>query len=115
MQGPRIPHISCCPLCLRSAHEPTIELSMMNKIIITCAITGAIHTPSMSPHLPITPDQIVEEAIAASEAGAAILHPHARDPETGTPDQTPQGFRKLLHRVNQRRSADSNLPTGSSL
>ena len=59
------------------------------KVIITCAITGAIHTPTMSPYLPITPDQIAAEAIAAAEAGAAILHLHARDPATGKPDQTP--------------------------
>ena len=58
------------------------------KVIITCAVTGAIHTPSMTPHLPITPDQITQEAIAAAEAGAAILHLHARNPETGQPDQS---------------------------
>jgi uncharacterized protein (DUF849 family) len=87
---------------------------MMNKVIITCAITGAIHTPSMSPHLPITPDQIIDEAIAASEAGAAILHLHARDPETGRPDQTPEGFARFLPRLKQRCSAVINLTTGGS-
>ncbi len=56
-----------------------------NKVIITCAITGAIHTPTMSPYLPITPDEITKDAIAAAEAGAAILHLHARNPETGQP------------------------------
>ena len=59
------------------------------KVIITCAVTGAIHTPTMSPYLPITPDEIAKEAIAAAEAGAAILHLHARNPENGKPDQTP--------------------------
>jgi beta-keto acid cleavage enzyme len=87
---------------------------LMNKVIITCAITGAIHTPSMSPHLPIAPDQIVDEAIAASEAGAAILHLHARDPETGRPDQTPDGFARFLPRLKQRCSAVINLTTGGS-
>ncbi|MGB1011439.1 MAG: 3-keto-5-aminohexanoate cleavage protein, partial [Thiolinea sp.] len=62
------------------------------KVIITCAVTGAIHTPSMSPYLPVTAEQIADEAIAAAEAGAAILHLHARNPETGQPDQTPEGF-----------------------
>jgi uncharacterized protein (DUF849 family) len=60
-----------------------------SKVIITCAITGAIHTPSMSPHLPVTPDQIAEAAIGAAEAGAAIVHLHARDPANGRPDQSP--------------------------
>ena len=55
------------------------------KVIITCAVTGAIHTPSMSPHLPVTPDEIAEAGIAAAEAGAAILHLHARDPDNGRP------------------------------
>ena len=67
-------------------------MATAGKVIITCAITGAIHTPTMSPHLPITPDEITREAIAASEAGAAIIHLHARDPENGRPDQTPEGF-----------------------
>ena len=62
------------------------SMSQNRKVIITCAVTGAIHTPSMSPHLPITPDQIVTEALAAAEAGASILHLHARDPKTGKPD-----------------------------
>ena len=55
-------------------------MAMPNKVIITCAITGAIHTPSMSPHLPVTPDQIADAAIGAAEAGAAIVHLHARNP-----------------------------------
>ena len=70
-------------------------------VIITCAVTGAIHTPGMSPHLPVTPDEIVEAAIGAAEAGAAILHLHARDPETGRPDQTPDSFARFLPHIKQ--------------
>ncbi len=84
------------------------------KVIITCAITGSIHTPTMSPHLPITPDEIVAEAVAASEAGAAILHLHARDPENGKPDQSPEGFAKFLPRLKQASKAALNVTTGGS-
>lgn len=84
------------------------------KVIITCAVTGAIHTPTMSPYLPITPDQIASEAIAAAEAGAAILHLHARDPETGKPDQTPEAFARFLPRVKQGTNAAINITTGGS-
>jgi uncharacterized protein (DUF849 family) len=84
------------------------------KVIITCAVTGAIHTPSMSPHLPITPDQIVADALGAAEAGAAILHLHARDPETGKPDQTPEAFARFLPRIKQQANAVINLTTGGS-
>lgn len=84
------------------------------KVIISCAITGAIHTPSMSPHLPITPDQITTEAIAAAEAGAAILHLHARNPLTGQPDQTPDGFAPFLPRIKQGSDAVINITTGGS-
>ena len=66
---------------------------MANKVIITCAVTGAIHTPTMSPHLPITPDEIAASAIGAAEAGAAILHLHARNPKDGSPTQDPEIFR----------------------
>ena len=58
----------------------------MSKVIITCAVTGAIHTPSMSPYLPVTPEEIIEASVAAAEAGAAIIHLHARDPVTGKVD-----------------------------
>jgi uncharacterized protein (DUF849 family) len=85
-----------------------------NKVIITCAVTGAIHTPSMSPHLPVTPDEIVAEALAAAEAGAAILHLHARDPQTGKPDQTPEAFARFLPRIKQGTNAVINLTTGGS-
>ncbi|MCX7932609.1 MAG: 3-keto-5-aminohexanoate cleavage protein, partial [Rhodovarius sp.] len=84
------------------------------KVIITCAVTGAIHTPSMSPYLPITPDQIVDAAVAAAEAGAAIIHLHARDPETGRPDQSPEGFGRFLSRIKQRTAAVLNITTGGS-
>ena len=89
-------------------------MSTNRKVIITCAVTGAIHTPSMSPHLPITPEQIVSEALAAAEAGAAILHLHARDPETGRPDQTPEAFARFLPRIKQQTDAVINLTTGGS-
>ncbi|MBU6358090.1 MAG: 3-keto-5-aminohexanoate cleavage protein, partial [Rhodospirillales bacterium] len=84
------------------------------KVIITCAITGAIHTPSMSPHLPVTPEEIADSAVAAAEAGAAILHLHARDPETGRPDQSPEAFGRFLPRVKQRTNAVINLTTGGA-
>src|SRR5215469_14680931 len=89
-------------------------MSASDKVIITCAITGAIHTPTMSPYLPITPDQIAAEAIAAAEAGAAILHLHARDPQTGKPDQTPEAFARFLPRIKQGANAAINITTGGS-
>ncbi len=89
-------------------------MAAADKVIITCAITGAIHTPTMSPYLPITPDQIVTESIAAAEAGAAILHLHARDPETGKPDQSPEAFARFLPRIKQSTNAAINITTGGS-
>jgi uncharacterized protein (DUF849 family) len=89
-------------------------MATADKVIITCVITGAIHTPTMSPYLPITPDQIVAEAIAAAEAGAAILHLHARDPETGKPDQSPEAFARFLPRIKQSTNAAVNITTGGS-
>ncbi|MDQ2147549.1 3-keto-5-aminohexanoate cleavage protein [Alcaligenaceae bacterium C4P045] len=85
------------------------------KVIITCAVTGSIHTPSMSPHLPITPDEIADQAIAASEAGAAMLHLHARDPATGKPDQSPELFAQFLPRIKQHSDAIINITTGGGL
>ena len=67
-----------------------------NKVIITCAVTGSIHTPSMSPHLPVTAEQIADAAVGAAEAGAAIVHLHARNPQDGRPDQTPEAFAPLF-------------------
>ena len=85
-----------------------------NKVIITCAITGAIHTPSMSPHLPVTPDEISDAAIGAAEAGAAIVHLHARNPQTGQPDQSPEAFAPFLKVIKQRSNCVINLTTGGS-
>ncbi len=84
------------------------------KVIISCAVTGAIHTPSMSPHLPVTPDEIVAQSLAAAEAGATILHLHARNPETGKPTQDPDAFRQFLPRIKQATGAVINLTTGGS-
>ena len=84
------------------------------KVIISCAVTGAIHTPSMSPYLPITAEEIAEASIAAAEAGAAIIHLHARDPVTGKPDQRPQAFRPFLETIKSRSDAIVNLTTGGS-
>ncbi|WP_029061211.1 3-keto-5-aminohexanoate cleavage protein [Labrenzia sp. DG1229] len=89
-------------------------MTQNGKVIITCAITGAIHTPSMTPYLPVTPDEIASEAIAAADAGASILHLHARDPETGRPDQSPEGFARFLPRVKQSTNAVVNITTGGS-
>lgn len=84
------------------------------KVIITCAVTGAIHTPSMSPHLPVTPEEIAEASIAAAEAGASILHLHARDPDTGKPTQDPAAFERFLPRIKASTNAVVNLTTGGS-
>ena len=84
------------------------------KVIITTAITGAIHTPSMSPHLPVTPEEIIADSLAAAEAGAAILHLHARNPEDGRPDQSPEGFAPFLPRIKQSCDAVINITTGGS-
>src|SRR3954453_16866904 len=80
------------------------------KVIITCAVTGAIHTPSMSPYLPVTPEQIADAAVAAAEAGAAIVHLHARDPKTGQPDQPPEAFKAFLGVIKQRSSRSITTP-----
>lgn len=89
-------------------------MSSNNKIVISCAVTGAIHTPSMSPHLPITPEEIIADSLAAADAGAAILHLHARHPEDGRPDQTPEGFSSFLARIKQNSNAVINITTGGS-
>ncbi|WP_206050301.1 3-keto-5-aminohexanoate cleavage protein [Oceaniglobus ichthyenteri] len=87
---------------------------MPRKVIITCAVTGAIHTPSMSDALPITAEQIADAAVGAAQAGAAIIHLHARDPITGRPDQTAEGFTPFLKVIKQRCDAVLNLTTGGS-
>lgn len=84
------------------------------KVIVTCAITGGIHTPSMSPHLPVTPKQIEDEAVAAAEAGASIVHLHARDPENGKPSQEPALFRQFLPQIAERSDAIINITTGGA-
>ena len=89
-------------------------MSLNDKVIITCAVTGAIHTPSMSPYLPVTPEEIADAAVGAAEAGAAIIHLHARDPVTGKPDQTPEAFGRFLPRIKQATNAVVNLTTGGA-
>src|SRR6478735_3865173 len=85
-----------------------------DKVIITCAITGSIHTPTMSDALPVTPNQIAEQAIGAAEAGAAILHLHARDPKDGRPTPDPKIFMQFLPRIKQATDAVINITTGGS-
>lgn len=87
---------------------------MSRKVIITCAVTGSIHTPSMSPHLPVTQEEIADAAIGAAEAGAAIVHLHARDPETGLPDQSVDAFAPILQVVKQRSNCVLNVTTGGA-
>ena len=84
------------------------------KVIVTCAVTGAIHTPSMSPYLPVSPCEIAEAALGATEAGASILHLHARDRETGKPTQDPAVFEQFLPRIKQSTDAILNITTGGS-
>ena len=85
-----------------------------NKVIITCAPTGSIHTPSMSPHLPITADQIAEAALGAADAGAAVLHLHARNPADGSPSPKAEDFMAFLPRIKQGTDAVINISTGGS-
>jgi uncharacterized protein (DUF849 family) len=83
-----------------------------DKVIITCAVTGSIHTPTMSPHIPITPNEIAEESVAAAEAGASIIHLHARDPENGKPTPSADVFMQFLPRIKQSCNAVVNVTTG---
>ncbi|MBN9429912.1 MAG: 3-keto-5-aminohexanoate cleavage protein [Burkholderiales bacterium] len=85
-----------------------------SKVIITCAVTGSIHTPSMSPYLPVSADEIAEAAIGAARAGAAIVHLHARDPIDGRPDQTPEAFMRFLPRIKESSDVVINLTTGGA-
>lgn len=87
----------------------------MRKVIISCAVTGSIHTPSMSPYLPVTPDEIAEQAIAAARAGAAILHLHARDPVDGRPAFDPSIYRQFLPRIHAATDAVINVTTGGAV
>jgi len=84
------------------------------KVIITCAVTGSIHTPSMSPHLPVTPREIADAAVAAAEAGAAIVHLHARDPKDGHPTQDPNLFREFVPEIERRCNVVINITTGGA-
>jgi uncharacterized protein (DUF849 family) len=87
-------------------------LARSGKVIITCAVTGSIHTPTMSPYLPLTPDEIAKQAIGAAEAGASILHLHARDPKDGKPTPDPAVFMQFLPRIKQACDAVINITTG---
>jgi uncharacterized protein (DUF849 family) len=89
-------------------------MSEKSPVIITCAVTGGIHTPTMSPYLPITPDEIVADSLGAVEAGASILHLHARNPEDGRPDQTVEAFMRFLPRLKQSTNAVINITSGGS-
>ncbi len=89
--------------------------SQGNKVIITCAVTGSIHTPTMSPYLPVTPSEIAEQSIAAAEAGASILHLHARDPKDGRPTPDPKVFMEFLPRIKQSTDAVVNITTGGGI
>jgi uncharacterized protein (DUF849 family) len=84
------------------------------KVIITCAVTGSIHTPSMSPYLPVTPEEIAEAAIGAAKAGAAIVHLHARNPKDGSPTQDPEVFRQFLPKIRSACDVVINLTTGGA-
>ncbi|MFM9842216.1 MAG: 3-keto-5-aminohexanoate cleavage protein [Dongiaceae bacterium] len=87
-------------------------MATARKVVITCAVTGSIHTPTMSPYLPITPDEIAQAAIGAAEAGAAIIHLHARDPKDGRPTPDPEVFMQFLPRIKQSCDAVLNITTG---
>ncbi len=84
----------------------------MSKVIISCAVTGAVHTPTMSPYLPVTPDEIAAQAIEAAEAGASVLHLHARDPLNGKPTPDPDVFMRFLPRIKEGTNAVVNITTG---
>ncbi len=90
-------------------------MAASQKVIISCAVTGSVHTPSMSPYLPLTPDEIAKDAVAAAEAGAAILHLHARNPEDGSPTPDPDVYMQFLPRIKQQSDAVVNITTGGGL
>jgi uncharacterized protein (DUF849 family) len=87
-------------------------MAAARKVIITCAVTGSIHTPTMTPYLPLTPDEIAKDSVAAAEAGAAIIHLHARDPKDGRPTPDPNVFMQFLPRIKQQSDAVINITTG---
>lgn len=96
-----------------TAKAPAINKGT-RKVMITCAVTGSIHTPTMSPHLPITAEQIADAAIGAAEAGAALVHLHARNEKTGQPVHTPEAFHPFLKVIKQRTDAVLNITTGGA-
>ncbi|MGH6913502.1 MAG: 3-keto-5-aminohexanoate cleavage protein, partial [Geminicoccales bacterium] len=87
-------------------------MAATKKVIISCAVTGSIHTPTMTPYLPITAEQIADNAIGAAKAGAAIVHLHARDPETGRPTPDPERFMAFLPVIKQASDVVINITTG---
>lgn len=89
-------------------------MAASRSVMITCAVTGAIHTPSMSPHLPVTADEIADAAIGAYEAGAGLVHVHARNPETGKPDQSPEAFEPILSKIKAACDVVVNITTGGA-
>src|ERR1700675_2750115 len=89
-------------------------MAASRKVIITCAVTGSIHTPSMSPYLPVTPQEIADAAVGAAEAGAAIVHLHARDPVDGHPTQDPKYFREFAADIARRSDVVINFTTGGA-
>ncbi len=89
-------------------------MAKKRKVMITCAVTGSIHTPSMSPHLPVTAEEIADAAIGAAEAGAALVHVHARNPQNGLPDQSPEAFAPILKVIKQRSACVVNITTGGA-
>ena len=91
------------------------HLPDMPKTIISCAITGAVHTPSMSPYLPVTPEQIAQQSIAAAQAGAAIIHLHARNSEDGRPTASADAYMRFLPRIAEQTDAVINITTGGSV
>jgi uncharacterized protein (DUF849 family) len=97
-----------------SPDHPITRSPSARRVIVTCAITGSIHVPSQTPYLPITPDQIAENAIGAAREGAAILHLHARNPETGQPTPDPEVFLRFLPRIKESTDAVINITTGGA-
>lgn len=89
-------------------------MAKTRKVIVTCAVTGAIHTPSMSKALPVTAEEIADAAIGAAEAGAAVVHLHARDPKDGRPDQSAEAFAPFLGVIKQRSDVVVNITTGGA-
>ncbi len=101
-------------ICEGMEMEKNMRGAGRKKVIITCAVTGSVHTPTMSDHLPITPDEIAEQAIDAARAGAAVLHLHARNPEDGRPTPSPAIFDQFVPRIAAETDAIINITTGGS-